>query len=353
MAEKCDRFGTRSPVAWTAAIRPSIHCCSSGARSGCSPNRVSFCSRLPSGTAIEPRRPRYAGSPYGTTTLMPSTPPRRLSTTTTLLSRLRAEDRLAEDPAERRVCDAECTGADQALQHASPRDSFGARELLAHLVAVIGAVRVSVSGVGAGEGSVHRVMCSGVSRMAVSSRGIIQPTSWWSASTISPAPASGGLTRRREQPVGRAAAEQHPAEVVDELVEADPRLRQPGGAGPVGHGALLPHPAAGQRVVRVERVQHPARRRPRLVALRHAVRARPLERVLALAHPDLSPGELATGSGRLVRLDAEDADGRDEVLDRVAHLRPARRGELRVRHQRPQGGLDVGAARPEPLRARC
>ena len=176
--------------------RPSIHCCSSGCQVGVQPEQCRSCSRLPSGTAIEPRRPRYAGSPYGTTTLMPSIPPRRLITTTTLLSRLRAEDRLAEDPAERRVCDAERTGADQALQHASPRDTFGARVLLAHLVAVIGAVRVSVSGVGAGEGAF-------IASCAPGCRG------WPSAaaaSSSSPARGRRRRSRRRRHPVAWRAA---------------------------------------------------------------------------------------------------------------------------------------------------
>ena len=52
MAEKCDRLGTRIPVAWTAASLPAFHIGSSGSREGWSPKVASAASKEAAGIAM-------------------------------------------------------------------------------------------------------------------------------------------------------------------------------------------------------------------------------------------------------------------------------------------------------------
>ena len=55
IAEKWERLGAGSPVAWMAAMLPAFHQGSSGASSGCSPKKPSGTSSRSYGTAIRGR----------------------------------------------------------------------------------------------------------------------------------------------------------------------------------------------------------------------------------------------------------------------------------------------------------
>ena len=55
IAEKCDRFRTGSPEAWTAATLPELHNGSSGAIAGCRPKKASLATSVSAGTAIRGR----------------------------------------------------------------------------------------------------------------------------------------------------------------------------------------------------------------------------------------------------------------------------------------------------------
>jgi hypothetical protein len=55
IAEKCDRLGAGSPVAWTAAILPAFHSGSRGASLGCSPKNESAARSCAFGIAIRGR----------------------------------------------------------------------------------------------------------------------------------------------------------------------------------------------------------------------------------------------------------------------------------------------------------
>ena len=78
IAEKCERLGTGSPTAWTAASSPAATATAAAPCCGCSPNIASAASRDAVGTAMVGPRGVVAGSPCGTTTPRPSMPPRRL-----------------------------------------------------------------------------------------------------------------------------------------------------------------------------------------------------------------------------------------------------------------------------------
>ena len=135
--------------------------------------------------------------------------------------------------------------------------------------------------------------------------------------------------------------------MVDVLVEPDRRLRQPGGGGAVGDVLGRP-PAGGEVPVHPERAEHPGGRGPGRGAVRRPVRSRPLVEQRGPGHPHARPGE-RLAAGRRLDGHAEHPAGGDEVLDGGAHQGAAGGVEVRVRDQRAQGGLDVGAGVAERL----
>ena len=177
----------------------------------------------------------------------------------------------------------------------------------------------------------------------VSSRAISHLMTPWSRVIFSSAGDAQRLAARTQQDGGGPAVEDHLGEVVDEGSEPDREVRRPRGGSAVPHVDVGP-PAAGQHEVDLHRGHHPGGRGPCLVDQRHAVGARPAERVGAdrAALPEHGVGGAALLGGPAHR-DAEGAVGRDHVLDGRADLEAVGGLELGGGDQRAEHRPDRGA----------